>query len=205
MLNRYFKPGKENIDFMYANMAIQNIYFAIASLEYILYHDNYDIGIFHDDHTFYFFHIQSVLTACGNISNIFNSTSSKSYARSTRLCKKLNINTAQYPLTFKKELRNTNEHFDERYEEFDCNIGDYNIIFEGTDELMKSTIYSNYHLRTYDKTTNTYYTYNKKKVLISCNLKDLYDELIELRTLITENPLFESGWVDEDPHNIISE
>ena len=36
MLNRYFRvDGNNSIDFMYANIAVKNIYFALISLDYI--------------------------------------------------------------------------------------------------------------------------------------------------------------------------
>lgn len=71
MLNRYFKVDCNNsLDFMYANMAVKNIYFALISLDYIFDPDKYNVGVYHDEHAYYFFHIQSLLTACGNISNV---------------------------------------------------------------------------------------------------------------------------------------
>lgn len=61
MFNRYFKADG-NIDFVYANIAVKNIYFALISLDYILYQKDYNIGIYHDEHTYYFFHNQVDLT-----------------------------------------------------------------------------------------------------------------------------------------------
>lgn len=71
MFNRYFEISEGNIDFVYANVAVKNIYFGLISLDYIFNHSDFDYGIYHDEHTFYFFHIQSLLNACGNISNVF--------------------------------------------------------------------------------------------------------------------------------------
>ncbi len=43
MLNRYFKVDYNNsLDFMYANMAVKNIYFALISLDYIFDPDKYN-------------------------------------------------------------------------------------------------------------------------------------------------------------------
>lgn len=56
MLNRYFKVDYNNsLDFMYANMAVKNIYFALISLDYIFDPDKYNVGVYHDEHAYYFF------------------------------------------------------------------------------------------------------------------------------------------------------
>ena len=117
MFNRYFETEDGNTDFIYANIAVKNIYFALISLDYILNNDTIDYSIYHDEHTFYFFHIQSLLTDCGNISNIFYNSgfnlrnSDQVKARCERLRENLTINKTDFPLVFLKEVRNTNEHF----------------------------------------------------------------------------------------------
>ena len=202
MLNRYFKASAENIDFMYANVCVKNIYFALISLDHILnrsYRQKYDIGIYHDEHTYYFFHLQSLLTACGNISNVFYNKS-HSNSQATERCKRLrklsNIYKCDFPLIFQKEFRNTNEHFDERYEEFKGCLGDYNILDENTDPFMRAVINTNPHLRTYDKEKAEYSTYNRKQQKITCNLHEIKDELNQMLNKITENPIFEAGWTN---------
>ena len=122
MLNCYFDASKVNPDFVYSNIAVKNIYFALISLDYIINHPEFDIGIYHDEHTYYFFHIQSTLTACGNISNIFYNHGGfggkAATVRSRRLRDTFGITNGRFPLVFQKEVRNTNEHFDERYDEY---------------------------------------------------------------------------------------
>lgn len=206
MLNRYF-DSQGNIDFIYANVVVKNIYFALISLNYILYKPDYDIGVYHDEHTYYFFHIQSLLTACGNISNVFYNTGghggNTATQRGRRLRNTFNINKSLYPLVFQKEVRNTNAHFDERYEQFGGNIGDYNLLDHNTDLNMRTIIMQNPHLRTYDKESGIYYTYNNKMNPISYDLNQLNCELRTMLSKLTENPIFESGWVDSPPEETI--
>ena len=201
MFNKYFKLTNGNLDFMYANMAVKNINFALISLDYIFNHPDFNIGIYHDEHSFYFFHIQSLLTACGNISNVFYNPTGfdkKATARCSRLRQTLNVSKTEFPLVFQKEVRNTNEHFDERYEEFGA-VGDYNLLDENTDSFIRSTIQTNPHLRTYDKEHCIYYTYNRRFQRIEYDLKQLQCELETLRDRITNNELFNSGWEDFMP------
>lgn len=198
MFNRYFKADG-NIDFVYANIAVKNTYFALISLDYILYQKDYNIGIYHDEHTYYFFHIQSLLTACGNISNIFYNTgfyNKNATQRSQRLRSMFGVSKKAYPLVFQKEVRNTNEHFDERYEQFNGNVGDYNLLDTDTPQDMRETILNNPHLRTYDKSSGIYYTYDRRLQQISYNLYDLRKELDKLRQAIIENKIYESTWAD---------
>lgn len=198
MLNRYFKTDG-NLDFVYANMVLKNINFALVSLDYIFNHPNFCLGIYHDEHTFYFFHIQSLLTACGNISNVLNNRKNEqSQTRCDRLRQTLNISTNEFPLVFMKEVRNTNEHFDERYEEFGP-VGDYNLLDENTDLFIRTLIQNNLHLRTYDKEHGIYYTYNRNKEPIEYDLNQLQRELEAMRDHITNNELLLSGWQNSMP------
>lgn len=206
MLNRYFKVTKENQEFLYANIAVKNIYFALVSLDYIFdpSRDNYNIGIYHDEHTYYFFHLQSILTACGNISNVFyNHCNKKSTERSRKLRKELDIFKKEFPLVFQKEIRNTNEHFDERYEEFGGCMGDYNILDKDTDDYMRAVIQTNPHLRTFDKEQFVYITYNRSKDRIEYDLKELRKELKSMLERITGNSIFESGWTQDMPNECV--
>ena len=206
MFNRYFSVPDGNTDFLYANIAVKNINFALISLYYIFDYKSFNPSIYHDEHSYYFYHLQSLLTACGSIYNVFyNYSNPASTNRSQRLREILNIKKADFPLVFKKELRNTNIHFDERYEEFHCNIGDYNIIDENTDPYMKAVIETNPHLRTFDKDNLTYITYDRHLKRIKCDLRELRKELLSMMDIITENPIFESGWTDKiSSENIIT-
>lgn len=203
MLNRYFRATEDNIDFIYANIAVKNIYFALVSMDYIFDHNDFEIGIYHDEHTFYFFHIQSILTACGNISNVFYNYSGFSRRHVTDRCSRLRnllqIHKKDYPLIFQKEVRNTNEHFDERYEALQGNVGDYNLLDRDTDPYMRAVIQTNNHLRTFDKETGIYYTFIRKDHSLrrfEYNLHDLRCELKQMLERITSNPVFNSAWTD---------
>lgn len=193
MLNRYFKTDG-NLDFLYANMVLKNIYFALVSLDYIFNHPNFNLGIYHDEHTFYFFHIQSILTACGNINNVFNNRKNEqTRARCDKLSQTFSISISEFPLVFQKEVRNTNVHFDERYEKLGT-VGDYNLLDENTDPFIRCVIKTNLHLRTYDKENGIYHTYDRSKRPIAYDLHQLQRELEAMRDCITNNELFLSVW-----------
>lgn len=112
----------------------------------------------------------------------------------------LGIKKTDYPLIFQKEMRNTNEHFDERYEEFGGNLGDYNLLDNNTDPYMRAVIKANPHLRTYDKENHIYYTFVRSKggfKRAEYNLDELQSELEKMMHRISENSLFDSAWVTE--------
>lgn len=203
MLNRHF-DSSNNPDFIYVNAVLQNIDYALISLNYIFNKSEfYDQDIYHNDHTYYFYYIQNILTACGNISNVFYNNSKWDNVDITQRCnrirKKYGISKSQFKLVFFKEVRNTNEHFDERYLEFNNNIGDLNLIYDNTDAYMRNTILTEHHLRTYDVSNHIYYTYNRKQNLIAYDLLELHDELIEMKNIIQNNPLTYTSWDDLDP------
>ncbi len=203
MQNRYFNATEDNADFLFANISVKNIYFALISLDYILNPPDFDYGIYHDEHTFYFFYLQSLLTACGNISNVFYNPGGRygklATERSRRLRQTLNISRPEFQLVFQKEFRNTNEHFDERYDALRGCLGDYNIIDNDTDPYIRSAIQVNPHLRTFDKENMIYITYNQKFIEITYDLNQLRNELKKMLTRITENPVYNSAWVDTMP------
>lgn len=207
MLNRYFKADGNNPDFLYANISVQNIYFALISLDHIFIDAFYNVGIYHDEHTYYFFHLQSLLTACGNISNVFYNHGGfggkDATQRSARLRKSFNITKKEFSLIFQKEFRNTNEHFDERLEQFGYVVGDLNILDENTEPYMRTVINTNPHLRTFDKENYTYITYNRKLQPITYDLRELREELNIMLERITTNPAFEEGWITEMTGEII--
>ena len=68
---------------------------------------------------------------------------------------------------------------------------------------MRTIIIQNPHLRTYDKESGIYYTYNNKMNPISYDLNQLNCELRTMLSKLTENPIFESGWVDSPPEETI--
>ena len=71
MFNEYIETDGNNKEFIFANIALKNIDFALISLDYIFNHNDFEREIYFDEHTFYFFHIQSILNACGNLYDIF--------------------------------------------------------------------------------------------------------------------------------------
>lgn len=202
MLNKYFDSSVDR-DFIYANSVLVNINCALVSLEYILndylYYDR-SIGIYHDEHTYYFYHIQALLTACGNISNVFYNTAfygnKDATERCARLRKRFDIKRKSYEYIFKKEARNTNEHFDERYDEYCYNLGDYNLLDDNVNTEMRETILNNPHLRTYDKVNHIYYTYGRRGNKVSFNLEEMQRELYNLQKNILNNPITNSAWVN---------
>jgi len=202
MMNRYFDSSADK-DFIIANAALNNIYFALVSLNHIFqcekFYEN-SISVYHNKHTYYFYHIQALLTACGNLCNVFyNNThrGNKDYTkRCARLRNKFNISKSEYPLVFKKEARNTNEHFDERYEEFNGSIGDYNLLDEDVDPKKRDIILKNPHLRTYDIVNRIYYTYDNSQNRIIYDFNELKIELDKMLVKILEHPTTESAWIE---------
>ena len=216
MFNRYFEAGEDSLEFLFAHLAVKNIDFAMISLRCLLEPYPVNNELFPDEHTYVFFHIQSVLTACGNLYNVFYGNGSGAYRyhlqyvrpiqRTTLLREIFDINRKHFPLVFNKAVRNTNEHFDERFDEFRWNIGDYNIVDFNTPRDMRDTILGETHLRTFDRRNGYYHTYIRRKgecVPMHVNLHKLYLELSIMRDQITKHPIFESRWVDRMPGDII--
>ena len=206
MFNRYFEVGENNVEFLFAHLTVKNIDFALVSLQCLLRGDDFDRETYMDEHTYYFFHIQSLLTACGNISNVFYQSGfngRSSIERSKLLRERFEIRKSEFALIFQKEVRNTNEHFDERLDAFGGQLGDYNILDNNTPQHMRDTVIHNPHLRTFDRDTGIYYTYNRQLRQISYNLHELRHQLEKMRVKITTNSLFDSGWIDRMPGDII--
>ena len=209
MLNKYFDPYVDK-DFIYANSALANINCALVSLDYILndyLHYEHDIGIYHDEHTYYFYHIQVLLTACGNINNIFYNCSKYGNTAITERCSRLRrrfeITEAPYKLIFQKEARNTSVHFDERYDEVYGDLGDYNLLDKSIDIEMRETILNKHNLRAYDKENHIYYTYGRKRNRISYDFDELRAELYAMQKKILNNPITNSAWINQHPNDIL--
>lgn len=196
MFNSSFDLEGNELEFVFGNSVIQNINYALVSLKYILNEKYFDKKIYNNRHTYYFFHIQSLLTACGCIYNVFytyhgfNKTATK---RCTELRDIFNICKSEFPLVFQKEARNTNEHFDERYDTFDYNIGDYNLLDSSTDRKVRNIIMNSPHLRSYDIESKIYSTYDRQSRRIEYNFDELSKELIEMKRRIVNNPYFISA------------
>lgn len=189
----------ENELLMFIKMAIKNIDFALISVNYILNTEIIDRNIYADEHTFYFYYIQNLLAGCGNLSNIFNSNLNfakrigKTFnitspaERSKELRQFCNLNLKEFPLVFQKEARNTNMHFDERYDEYNRQIGDYNILDENTPNDMRNEILNTPHLRTYDKQNQIYITVGRFGGRIEYPLRQLRQELEALKLLLNKS------------------
>lgn len=151
MFNRRIEITKENESILFINAVIENLRYAIISLDEIFYKKDY--SGYYDEHTFYFFHIQSILTAQGNIYNVlFNDYFVRrkiSRERVRHVREDFGIDLAKFPLVGNKKFRNSNAHFDERYYQFN-NIGDMNILRSETPESERRQILETPHLRTID-------------------------------------------------------
>ena len=195
MFNEEMKITAENELMLYIKMALKNIDFALISVDYILNTHHVDFNIYKDEHTFYFYYIQNLLAACGNISNIFNpilyKQSLERRTAKTKRCdalrEKCGFEIEEFPLVFQREARNTNMHFDERYDEHDRRIGDYNIIDDNTSYEMRQEILNTPHLRTYDKQAQVYITVGRNEKRIDYPLVKLRQELIGLKQLLNSS------------------
>lgn len=70
MYNKWICNTSNNEEFMFANLAIKNIEFALISIEHI-FNEHIDYKLYKDDYTFYFYYLQNLLDACGCIADIF--------------------------------------------------------------------------------------------------------------------------------------
>lgn len=178
MFNRRIEITKENESILFINAVIENLRYAIISLDEIFY--NKDYSGYYDEHTFYFFHIQSILTAQGNIYNVlFNDYFERrkiSRERVRQVREDFGIDLAKFPLVGNKKFRNSNAHFDERYYQFN-NIGDMNILRSETPESERRQILETPHLRTIDIDNRKYYSYDANGKQIVLDLNELRNEM----------------------------
>lgn len=188
MFNRKIKITKENESILFINAVIENLRYAIISLDAIFNtsdcSDYSDYSDCYDEHTFYF-HMQSVLTAQGNIYNVlFNDyfrrkNISRERVRIVR--ENFGIDLSKYPLIGNKKFRNTSAHFDERYYEFN-GIGDMNILRHDTPENERLQILGTHHLRTIDIDKWLYYSYDAHGNQIVLDLQELKSEMYSMLT-----------------------
>ncbi len=218
MFNRYFEAGEDSMEFLFAHMAVKNIDFALISLNCVLDPQDINYDLFRDENTYYFFHIQSILAACGNLYNIFYGNTHGQFSiagkgdalcyanRPQRLRSVFGVGKRQFPLVFDKSARNTNAHFDERFDALHWNVGDYNLLDDDMDPEMRVTIMNQCHLRTFDRRNGCYYTYgrkNKQLQRVSVDFRELMTQLRQMREQIVSHPIFESRWVDRMPGDIL--
>ncbi len=186
MFNLKIPIDENNLEILFANALVENLRYGIISLDTMFYtkFEGEVAGTFEDEHTFYFFYMQSVLTAQGNIWNVlFNNYFEKRRISQNRILKLreiFNINIEEYPLVGNKAFRNTNEHFDERYYKHGLCVGDYNIIDANTDKEIRDAILNTPHLRTIDIENWQYITCDRNKRQIVLDLRKLRNEMFEL-------------------------
>lgn len=189
MFNRQIEITRENEAILFINAVIENLRYGIISLDMMFNCDEEtDFQQYYDKHTFYFFHMQSVLAAQGNIWNVlFCNYYEKKYICKQRVEKVrevFGIDVSMYPLVGDKSFRNTNAHFDERYYQHN-GVGDLNLVDSNTPKHIKDEILNTPHLRTIDTENWVYYSYKNRK-RIALDLRELrsemYDMLIALST-----------------------
>lgn len=89
-------------------------------------------------------------------------------------------------------------------EVFRVQVRDYNIFDNDTPMEQRKTILNQYHLRTFDRTNGCYYTYSRNShSQITYDFNELKKELLEMRELIINDPIFESRWVSKVPQDIL--
>ena len=147
---------------------------------------------YYDEHTFYFFHMQSVLTAQGNIYNVlYNDFYDKKIISQERLRKvreAFGIDLSRYPLVGNKKFRNTNAHFDERYYQYN-GVGDMNLLKSDTPASERNAILSTSHLRTIDVENWIYYSYDGRGRKIRLNLRELRNEMYDMLVALCTNDI----------------
>lgn len=182
MFNRKIEITKENESILFINAVIENLRYAIISLDAI-FNGGDEVGDYYDEHTFYFFHMQSVLTAQGNIYNVlFNDYFGRrqiSRERVQKVREDFGIDLKKYPLVGNKKFRNSSAHFDERYYEFN-GVGDMNILRADTPEEERKQILGTPHLRTIDIDKWMYYSYDARGNQIVLDLQELRIEMFEM-------------------------
>ena len=183
MFNREIEITEDNKDILFANAIIENLRYGIISLD-TMFRGQLTEDFHGDEHTFYFFYIQSLLAAQGNIWNVLFNPFPRNREFSKRHVMKLRerfgIDIKDYPLIGNKKFRNTNEHFDERYYQFVDGLGDLNILDANMDKEMRRKILSGFHLRTIDIENWLYISYDRKGERIILDLKELRKEMFEL-------------------------
>lgn len=128
MFNRQIEITRENESILFINAVIENLRYGLISLDMMFNCDEENVyQKYYDLHTFYFFHMQSVLTAQGNIYNVlysdFFDRKIVSKERVEKVREAFGVDLTRYPLVGNKKFRNTNAHFDERYYQYN-GVGD---------------------------------------------------------------------------------
>ena len=184
MFNRQIEITRENESILFINAVIENLRYALISLDMMINcNKESDYQKYYDEHTFYFFHMQSVLTAQGNIWNVFYCTypgkRQISEERVRKVREAFGVDLSAYPLVGNKTFRNTNAHFDERYYQCDS-VGDMNLIKSNTSKRERDAILNTPHLRTIDIENRIYYSYDGRGKQIALDLRELRSEMYDM-------------------------
>ena len=194
MFNRQIEITRENESILFINAVIENLRYGIISLDRMFsgkiledYYNNY-----YDEHTFYFFHMQSVLTAQGNIWNVLycNYPQKKqiSQERVRKVREAFGIDPSRYPLVGNKKFRNTSAHFDERYYQHN-GVGDMNLLKSDTSTSDRNIILNTSHLRTLDIENWVYYSCDDRGSQIRLDLRELRNEMYDMLVLLCTNDI----------------
>ena len=193
MFNRQIEITRENESILFINAVVENLRYGIISLDMMFNCDEENLyQNYYDEHTFYFFHMQSVLTAQGNIYNVlYNDFYDKkiiSQERVRKVREAFGIDLSRYPLVGNKKFRNTNAHFDELY--YQCNgVGDMNLIKSDTLTSDRNAILNTSHLRTLDIENWVYYCCDDRGSQIRLDLRELRNEMYDMLVLLCTNDI----------------
>ncbi len=193
MFNRQIEITRENESILFINAVIENLRYGLISLDMMFNCDEENVyQKYYDLHTFYFFHMQSVLTAQGNIYNVlysdFFDRKIVSKERVEKVREAFGVDLTRYPLVGNKKFRNTNAHFDERYYQYN-GVGDMNLLKLDTPERERNAILNTSHLRTIDIVNWIYYSYDGRGEKISLNLRELRNEMYDMLVALCTNDI----------------
>ena len=193
MFNRQIEITRENESILFINSVIENLRYGLISLDTMFNYDEESVyQRYYDEHTFYFFHMQSVLTAQGNIWNVlycnYPQKRQISRERVRKVREAFGIDLSRYPLVGNKKFRNTSAHFDERYYQYN-GVGDMNLLKSDTPASERNAILNTSHLRTIDVENWIYYSYDGRGRKIRLNLKELRNEMYDMLVALCTNDI----------------
>ena len=193
MFNRQIEITRENESILFINSVIENLRYGLISLDTMFNYDEESVyQRYYDEHTFYFFHMQSVLTAQGNIWNVlycnYPQKRQISQERVRKVREAFDIDLSRYPLVGNKKFRNTSAHFDERYYQYN-GVGDMNLLKSDTPASERNAILNTSHLRTIDVENWIYYSYDGRGRKIRLNLRELRNEMYDMLVALCTNDI----------------
>ena len=193
MFNRQIEITRENESILFINSVIENLRYGLISLDTMFNYDEESVyQKYYDEHTFYFFHMQSVLTAQGNIWNVlycnYPQKRQISQERVRKVREAFGIDLSRYPLVGNKKFRNTSAHFDERYYQYN-GVGDMNLLKSDAPASERNAILNTSHLRTIDIETWIYYSYDGWGRQIRLDLRELRNEMYDMLVALCTNDI----------------